>query len=69
VSAVKASYKDGVAWDIYLFYPPQAVWADRPPEPTYWMHQLEDDWAKGKNYRTGEDLHAGLFWSMKKFEV
>jgi hypothetical protein len=30
------------AWDIYMIYGPNAVWAgDRPPEPDYWMHQLD----------------------------
>ncbi len=29
------------AWDIYLLYGPEARWdGDRPPRPSYWMHQL-----------------------------
>jgi len=30
----------GVAWDIYLFYDKDAVWADTLPEPVEWYHQL-----------------------------
>jgi hypothetical protein len=29
------------AWDVYFAYGRDAEWkADRPPDPTYWMHQL-----------------------------
>jgi hypothetical protein len=29
------------AWDVYLIYPPNAVWSGRdPPQPSYLMHQL-----------------------------
>jgi hypothetical protein len=29
------------AWDIYMIYPPNAVWSGRdPPQPAYLMHQL-----------------------------
>jgi len=30
----------GVAWDVYLFYPPGARWEDYPPRPLAWSHQL-----------------------------
>lgn len=30
----------GVAWDVYLFYPPGALWEDDPPRPLTWSHQL-----------------------------
>ncbi|MFT5050883.1 MAG: hypothetical protein ACI8QZ_002289 [Chlamydiales bacterium] len=30
----------GVAWDVYLFYPPGARWIDDPPQPLTWSHQL-----------------------------
>ena len=30
----------GVAWDVYLFYPPGARWEDDPPRPFTWSHQL-----------------------------
>jgi hypothetical protein len=30
------------AWDIYMVYGPDARWeSDAPPEPDYWMHQLD----------------------------
>lgn len=28
------------AWDVYMVFGPEARWADTPPAPTYWMHQL-----------------------------
>ena len=31
-----------VAWDVYLTYEPGLRWeGQRPPSPTFWMHQLE----------------------------
>lgn len=36
--------KASVAWDVYLTYPPHHTWdAVLPPEPIFWMHQLEED--------------------------
>lgn len=29
-----------VAWDIFLLYRAGTVWRERPPVPTFWMHQL-----------------------------
>jgi len=30
-----------VAWDVYLLFAPGTIWVtDKPPEPTFWMHQL-----------------------------
>ena len=54
-----------VAWDIYLFYRPSVGWAQTPPKPLYWMHQLTDDWATKDKYRTGEDLKNELLNSME----
>ena len=32
----------GIAWDVYLVYEPGITWeAQQPPQPTFWMHQLE----------------------------
>ena len=59
-------WEEKVAWDIYLFYKPDAEWLDFPPKPAYWMHQLTDDWAKNEHYRTGDDLRNELLASMKK---
>lgn len=35
--------KDEVAWDVYLVYPAGVEWtANRPPKPSYFMHQLHE---------------------------
>jgi hypothetical protein len=28
------------AWDVYLVFAPGVEWQDRPPAPSFWMHQL-----------------------------
>jgi len=28
------------AWDVYLLFAPGIEWKDRPPAPSFWMHQL-----------------------------
>jgi hypothetical protein len=63
--ARNVGWDEKVAWDIYLFYQPYVEWTDKPPRPTYWMHQLSEPWAKNENYRTGKDLQNELFVSMK----
>ncbi|MGH9711845.1 MAG: hypothetical protein ACRD5M_00905 [Candidatus Acidiferrales bacterium] len=31
-----------IAWDVYLVYKPGIKWeAQQPPQPTFWMHQLQ----------------------------
>jgi len=55
-----------VAWDIYLFYEPQAGWDKIPPKPIYRMHQLTDRWADREHYRTGDDLVNELSVTMKR---
>lgn len=31
----------GIAWDVYLVYPPGALWpGEAPPAPAHWEHQL-----------------------------
>ena len=33
-----------IAWDVYLLYPPDHAWdTELPPEPAFWMHQLDED--------------------------
>ena len=54
-----------VAWDIYLFYVPYAIWNNEPPEPKSWMHQLKDSWAHKAHFRTGDGLVSELFDTMK----
>ena len=48
------------AWDIYLFYPAGSEWSQHPPLPGEWVHQLKDDWADRKHFRTGSDLVDSL---------
>ena len=64
--ADSVGWQGNIAWDIYLFYPPTAIWAKTPPKPEYWMHQLKDDWSTKERYRTGDDLKNELSESMKK---
>ena len=54
------------AWDIYFFYWPFVEWAETPPKPIYWMHQLTDSWATKDKYRTGGDLKNELSISIGK---
>jgi hypothetical protein len=28
------------AWDVYLVFKPGIEWKDKPPTPSFWMHQL-----------------------------
>ena len=47
------------AWDIYLYYGPDARWTDTPPKPTRYHHQLahvHDD----PSFASGEDLATQL---------
>jgi hypothetical protein len=55
-----------IAWDIYLFYVPIVKWAETPPKPKYWMHQLPNAWATKDKYCTGEALQNALFTSIEK---
>ncbi len=43
------------AWDIYLLFPRNAEWKDKPPAPSYWMHQLPLD---AKRRFNGDTLAA-----------
>lgn len=52
---------DSVAWDVYLFYGPDARWTDGPPEPVDWVHQLGGyPWASPERYRCGTELTEAL---------
>ena len=67
--AASVGWPGKVAWDIYLFYGPTVMWAESPPKPEYWMHQLSDDWAKNNQYRTGDDLKNELSVSIQKLTM
>jgi hypothetical protein len=46
-------------WDTYILYGPDATWqTDKPPKPSYWMHQL----GSAKRPRA-----MGPFWDPKVF--
>ena len=50
-----------VAWDTYLFYRPGATWAEAPPPPDRWMHQLGPSlWADPLRFRWAKSLTAEL---------
>jgi hypothetical protein len=56
-----------VAWDIYLFYPQGVEWADSPPPPAIWAHQLSpSSWADPARYRLGDDLREELTKAMNQ---
>ena len=42
------------AWDVYFVFEPKAEWADTPPTPFFWMHQLGGP-------ETGNMLDGGKF--------
>lgn len=50
----------GIAWDIYLFYKKENLWKETPPQPLYWLHQLDDLWAGIRHYAWGNDLPVKL---------
>lgn len=64
--AISVGWAGHVAWDIYLFYAPGSEWKGILPQPSSWMHQVSDAWAKNEHYRTGDDLINELSISMGK---
>jgi hypothetical protein len=64
IIADSVGWNGNIAWDIYLFYLSSVKWADTPPKPASWMHQLKDEWATKSTYRTGVDLDNELATSM-----
>jgi hypothetical protein len=67
--AMSVGWPGHIAWDIYLFYIPGIEWAEFPPKPVRWMHQVSDEWAKDEHYRTGDDLKYELTKSLKSLLV
>ena len=51
---------NAVAWDMYLFYEKGSQWAERPPFPLDWAHQLDDAWADPNHFAWGENLIVRL---------
>ena len=57
-----------IAWDMYLFFAPDAPWEDEPPLPLDWAHQLGDAaWADPARCRRGEDLVDALKDLLRRF--
>jgi hypothetical protein len=48
-------FQRGVAWDVYLLYSPRIIWGEgselEPPEPAFWMHQLDSEPAANQSKR------------------
>ena len=62
---MSVGWEGKIAWDIYIFYPPNIEWKDIPPQPVCWMHQMSDDWARNRHYHTGDELNNELTVSLK----
>lgn len=50
-----------IAWDIYLFFDPQAHWGAQIPQPADWVHQMQNPtWADTDRLFQGDDLAPKL---------
>ena len=58
------------AWDVYLVYPPQAIWEDAaPPPPSFWMHQLREKHGVGSApFLDADELHAEVKRHLRRAE-
>lgn len=65
--AASLGHEGKVAWDIYLFYPPQSLWGDGPPPPEVYTHQLPDSWADQTRLYEKERLQKELARTMARF--
>ncbi len=65
--AESLGWSEEVAWDVYLFYYPGERWAELPPKPVAWVHQL-GGWAvaPADHFRTGEELGRALRTEMER---
>jgi hypothetical protein len=52
------------AWDIYFVFNPGIVWADTPPAPDFWMHQLGG--SRPENRLDGEKFRAAIVERLPK---
>jgi hypothetical protein len=57
---------DEIAWDVYLFFDPDAEWKDQPPTPAQWVHQLGGSWADPARHRFGDELEPELGSLLKR---
>jgi hypothetical protein len=63
--------KEGVAWDIYMFYESKVQWKNNFPEPTEYIHQLNPDyysWVEKDKYFSGDQLRQQLSHLTSKFK-
>jgi hypothetical protein len=65
--AASLGHRDKVAWDVYLFYPPQTTWGELPPPPEVYMHQLRDSWADQVCLFEKDQLRVKLTETMKLY--
>lgn len=50
-----------IAWDMYLFYGPEARFEAEIPPPADWAHQLRrTEWAGSSRFHWGQDLPGAL---------
>lgn len=55
------------AWDIYLYYSPEATWGDDPPEPVAYFHQLSKHQDDEEHFFTGAALIKRLGKATEKY--
>jgi hypothetical protein len=53
--------QNGIAWDVYLLYSPRMRWENEetPPEPSFWMHQLDSEPSAPPKLRLDLERFAG----------
>jgi hypothetical protein len=61
--AADLGWEGQTAWDIYIFYDRDGQWAERPPTPLDFMHQLPWETA---HFRTGDALALALGEAMQR---
>lgn len=66
--ATSVGWPQEVAWDIYLFYPPGSRWADGPPRPVAWYHQLGAHQDDPAHFRCGPALAAQLAATLRTLQ-
>lgn len=70
--ARKIAGREGVAWDIYMFYDEKTQWKDDFPTPSDYIHQLNPayySWVEKEKYYSGEELKQQLAKLAAKFRI
>lgn len=60
---------DEIAWDIYLLFPNDLKWHQRPPVPVEWAHQLSAAWADRSHFHWDDRLVRELKRVMAQFST